>query len=153
MITLRVPNVHVSVNRWQYILAIIDNKRTKNGQAPLSPLTSPLSSRTPMLMSASSSSVRDFGRIIDHILMPQLSPIIVHSSLPSARPRKKRTISVSGYCYLISEAVKFHLLCNLAIVLAIQDTSGHTLNQRHPNIPGRRLQGFCAGCLVDLRPK
>ena len=64
-----------------------------------------------------------------------------------------RTVSVSGYCHLTSEAVKFHLRCNLAIVLAIQDTSGHTLNQRHPNIPGRRLQSFCAGCLVDLRPK
>jgi len=78
-ITLRVPHVHVSIDRWQYILAIIDNQRTKNGRAPLSPLTSPLSSRTPMLMSASSSSVRDFGRIIIHILMLQLSPIIVHS--------------------------------------------------------------------------
>lgn len=74
-ITLRVPNVHVSVDRWQSILAIVDNQRTKN--APL--LSSPLSPSTSILSSESSSSVGDFGCITVQILMLKSSPTIGHS--------------------------------------------------------------------------
>ncbi|KAG2156152.1 golgi-body localization protein domain-containing protein [Suillus clintonianus] len=75
-VTLRVPNVHVSIDRWQSILAIIDNQKTKNAQSPDSPLlTSPLSPQSPMLSSESSSA--SYNR--------------PHFTLPPARSRKRRS--------------------------------------------------------------
>ncbi|KAG0709732.1 golgi-body localization protein domain-containing protein [Suillus ampliporus] len=75
-VTLRIPNVHVSIDRWQSILAIIDKQKTKNTQALVSPLlTSPLSPQSPILLSESSSA--SYHR--------------PHFSLPSARSRKKRS--------------------------------------------------------------
>lgn len=75
-VTLRVPNVHVSIDRWQSILAIIDDLKTKNTQFPAPPLlTSPISLQSPMLSSESSSA--SFNR-------PRFSS-------PPARSRKRKS--------------------------------------------------------------
>ncbi|KAG1768119.1 golgi-body localization protein domain-containing protein [Suillus occidentalis] len=75
-VTLRVPNVHVSIDRWQSILAIIDNLKTKNTQFPAPPsLTSPISLQSPTLSSESSSA--SFNR--------------PHFSSPPARSRKRKS--------------------------------------------------------------
>lgn len=58
-VALRVPNIHVSIDRWQSILAIIDNLKTKNTESSASPiLSSPVSFQSPILSSESSSAVR-----------------------------------------------------------------------------------------------
>lgn len=55
-VSLCVPNVHVSIDRWQSILAIIDNLKTKNTESSASPiLSSPVSFQSPILSSESSS--------------------------------------------------------------------------------------------------
>ncbi|KAG2152335.1 golgi-body localization protein domain-containing protein [Suillus cothurnatus] len=75
-VTLRVPNVHVSIDRWQSILAIIDSLKAKNTQFPASTLlTSPVSLQSPTLSSESSSA--SFNR--------------PHFSSPPARPRKRKS--------------------------------------------------------------
>ncbi|KAG2367288.1 golgi-body localization protein domain-containing protein [Suillus spraguei] len=71
-ITLRVPNVHISIDRWQSILASLE---TNNTQSPTSPLTSPVPLQSPMLSSESSSA--SFNR--------------PHFSLPPARFRKRKS--------------------------------------------------------------
>ncbi|KAG1752693.1 golgi-body localization protein domain-containing protein [Suillus paluster] len=92
-VTLRIPNVHVSIDRWQSILAIIDNQKTKNAQALVSPLlVSPLSPQRPMLLSESSSAVRVSDRIaVQDSNTPLESYHRPHFSLPSARSRKRRS--------------------------------------------------------------
>ncbi|OJA13790.1 hypothetical protein AZE42_00523 [Rhizopogon vesiculosus] len=74
-VTLRVPSVHVSIDRWQSILTDIDSQRAKNGLSPL--LTSPRSPQTPMLSSESNSPFHN-------------RPLF---SLPSTRLRKRRSRS------------------------------------------------------------
>lgn len=75
-VTLRVPNIHVSIDRWQSILAIIDNLKTKNTQFPAPPLlTSPISLQSPMMSSESSSA--SYNR--------------PHFSSPPARSRKRKS--------------------------------------------------------------
>ncbi|KAG2141789.1 golgi-body localization protein domain-containing protein [Suillus bovinus] len=74
-VTLRIPNIHVSIDRWQAILEIFDNLKTKNTRSPASPLqTSPVSLQSPKLSSESSSA--SFNR--------------PHFSSPSARSCKKK---------------------------------------------------------------
>ncbi|KAG1892357.1 golgi-body localization protein domain-containing protein, partial [Suillus subluteus] len=75
-VALRVPNVHVSIDRWQSILAIIDSLKAKNAQSPASPLlTSPVSLQSPTLSSESSSA--SFNR--------------PHFSSPPTRSRKRKS--------------------------------------------------------------
>ncbi|KAG2042334.1 golgi-body localization protein domain-containing protein [Suillus americanus] len=75
-VALRVPNAHVSIDRWQSILAIFNNLKTKNTQSSASPLlTSPVSLRSPILSSESSSA--SFNR--------------PHFSSPPARSRKSKS--------------------------------------------------------------
>jgi len=98
-VTLRVPNVHVSIDRWQSILAIIDSLKAKNTQFPASTLlTSPVSLQSPTLSSESSSAVRVsdcldvqyFNASLESFNRP-------HFSSPPARPRKRKSHMVSGY--------------------------------------------------------
>jgi|SRR6267154_3491867 len=56
-VTLRIPNVHVSADRCQSILAIIDSQKTKNA------FVIPLSPQSSMFSSENSSAVSDSRRI------------------------------------------------------------------------------------------
>jgi hypothetical protein len=105
---LRVPNVHVSIDRWQSILAIIDNLKTKNTQFPAPPLLpSPISLQSPMLSSESSSAVRVSGCIDIQYFDASLESFNrPHFSSPPARSRKRKSHMVSEYKSL--RKIKIH---------------------------------------------